>query len=150
VHELVLVLGTPAAADSWNEVAGLASSLHQSLVVRELEQQMGAPDIAVTGSYLYIFAKLKLQLNHEPLPPYPEKDQQQLKLWNERVQAQYKELQDIQDGLYQKTATLVSAKRGAAKAETIQTLLARPVNETENVKPLAGISGEDVAAASQI
>ena len=147
VHELVLVLGTPAAADSWNEVAGLASSLHQSLVVRELEQQMGAPDIAVTGSYLYIFAKLKLQLNHEPLPPYPEKDQQQLKLWNERVQAQYKELQDIQDGLYQKTATLVPAKRGAAKAETIQTLLARPVNETENVKPLAGISGEDVAAA---
>lgn len=147
VHELVLLLGTPAAADSWNEVAGLAASLHQGLVVRELEQQMGAPGIAVTANYLYILAKLKLQLNHEPLPPYPEKDQQQQKLWNERMQAQYKELQDTQDRLYEKTATLVSSKSGAAKAETVQTLLQRPSNDTENVKPLAGLPGEEVAAA---
>ena len=147
VHELVVLLGTPGAADSWNEVAGLASSLHQNLVVSELEQQMSAPDIAVTGNYLYIFAKLKLQLNHEPRPPYPEKNQQQQKLWNERIQAQYKELQDIQDGLYEKTASLVSSKRGAARAETVQTLLLRPSNGTENVKPLAGLPGEEVAAA---
>jgi hypothetical protein len=63
------------------------------------------------------------------------------------MQAQYKELQDIQDGLYEKTASLVSSNRGAAKAETVQTLLLRPSNGTENVKPVAGISGEEVAAA---
>lgn len=147
VHELVILLGTPAAADSWNEIAGLAASLHQSLVVRELEQQMGAPDIAVTGNYLFILAKLKLQLNHEPLPRYPEKDQQQQKVWNERIQAQYKELQSIQDSLYEKTATLVSSKRGTAKAETVQTLLLRPSNGTENVKPVANLPGEEIAAA---
>jgi hypothetical protein len=84
VHELILLLGTPGVGDGWNEVAGLARSLHQSLVVRELEQQMAAPDIAVSGNYLFILAKLKLQLNHEPLPPYPEKNPEQQKHWTEQ------------------------------------------------------------------
>ena len=66
VHELVLRLGTPRDRSGWNEIAGLAGSRYQNLVVQELEQQMGSPDIALTGDYLYILAKLKLQLNRSP------------------------------------------------------------------------------------
>src|SRR2546429_5992523 len=87
VHELVLRLGTQGDRSEWNEVAGLSGSRYQNLVVRELEQQMSAPDIALTSSYLSILAKLKLQLDHEPLPPYPQKDTKRQKIWNERTNA---------------------------------------------------------------
>jgi hypothetical protein len=54
VQELVRLLGARFDGGSWNEVAGLAASRDQSLVVHELEQQMSAPDIAATANYLYI------------------------------------------------------------------------------------------------
>jgi hypothetical protein len=147
VHELVLRLGTRRDRSGWNEIAGLAGSRYQNLVVQELEQQMGSPDIALTGDYLYIFAKLKLQLNHDALPPYPQKDAAQQKIWSERMQAWEKELKELQDGLYQKTAALVATKNGEARAETVQTLLLRPSNGADDVKPLAGLPPREVAAA---
>jgi hypothetical protein len=147
VRELVHLLGTHSDGSHWNETAGLAGSRYQSLVVRELEQQMSAPDTALTGNYLYILAKLKFQLDREPLRPYPEKDQEQQKIWNERMQAQDKERTELQDQLYEKAAALVSSKRGTARAETVQTLLLRPSREPSDVKPLTGLPAEEVAAA---
>lgn len=147
VRELVRLLGARSDGSHWNEVAGLASSNHQSLVVRELEQQMNAPDRALTADYLYTLAKLKFQLDHEPLPPYPEKDTQQQKAWNERRQAQDKDLANLQDALYNKAAALVSNKWGTARAETVQTLLLRPTREPSDIKPLAGLPPEEVASA---
>jgi HEAT repeat protein len=147
VRELVHLLGTHSDGSHWNETAGLAGSRYQSLVVRELEQQMSAPDTAVTGNYLYILAKLKFQLDHEPPSPYPEKDPQQQKSWTDRRQAEDKELMELQDSLYTRAASLVSGKRGAARAETVQTLLLRPSREPSDVKPLAGLPAEEVAAA---
>jgi hypothetical protein len=84
------------------------------LVVRELEQQMSASDVALTAEYLFILAKLKFQLDHEPLPPYPEKDTEQQKIWNERRQAQDKDFASLQDTLFDKAAILVSNKTGSA------------------------------------
>ena len=147
VHELVFRLGTRRDRSGWNEIAGLAGSRYQNLVVQELERQMGSPDIALTGDYLYILAKLKLQLNHDALPPYPQKDAAQQKIWSERMQAWEKELKELQDGLYQKTAALVATKNGEARAETVQTLLLRPSNGADDVKPLAGLPPREVAAA---
>jgi len=147
VQELVRLLGTHSDSSHWNEVAGLAGSPYQSLVVRELQQQMTAPDIALTGNYLYLLAKLSFWLGHEPLPPYPEKDSGQQKIWNERRQAQDKELTQLQEALFQKAATLVATKRGTARAETVQTILLRPSREPGDVKPLAGLPAEEVSAA---
>ncbi len=147
LKELVLLLGAGSDGIHWNEVAGLAGSRHQALVVRELEQQMSGPDIALTRAYLFILAKLKSQLDHEPLPPYPANNKEEQKGWNERRQAQDKELTELQDALYQKAAMLVSNKRSAAKAETMQTLLLRPSRVPGDVKPLAGLPAEEVAAA---
>jgi hypothetical protein len=143
----VHLLGTHSDGSHWNETAGLAGSRYQSLVVRELEQQMSAPDTAVTGNYLYILAKLKFQLDHEPPSPYPEKDPQQQKSWTDRRQAEDKEFMELQDSLYTRAASLVSSKRGAARAETVQTLLLHPSREPGDAKPLAGLPAEEVAAA---
>jgi len=146
VRELVHLLGTHSDG-SWDEVAGLSGSRYQSIVVRELEQQMSRPDVALTGNYLFILAKLKYQLDHKPLPPYPEKDTEEQKIWNDRRQAQDKELTEEQDALYEKAAALVSNKWGSARAETVQTLLLRPSREPGDVKPLGELSAEEVAAA---
>jgi len=100
VRELVHLLGTHSDG-SWDEVAGLSGSRYQSIVVHELEQQMSRPDVALTGNYLFILAKLKYQLDHKPLPPYPEKDTEEQKIWNDRRQAQDKELTEEQDALYE-------------------------------------------------
>src|SRR5439155_3045683 len=105
-------LGTRGDRSGWNEIAGLAASRYQKLVVQELEQQMSGPDIALTNDYLYILGKQKLQLDHDPLPPYPQKDAEQQKIWSERMQAWEKELKALQDSLYEKTAMLVASKRG--------------------------------------
>ena len=147
VQELVFRLGTRGDRGGWNEIAGLAGSRYQNLVVQELEGQMSAPDIALTGGYLYILAKLKLQLDHDPLPPYPQKDAEQQKIWSERAQAREKELKELQDSLYDETAVLVATKRGEARAETVQTLLLRPSSGTGDVKPLAGLPPGEVPAA---
>jgi hypothetical protein len=147
VHELVFRLGTRGDRSGWNEIAGLAGSRYQNLVVQELERQMSIPDITLTADYLYILAKLKLQLDHEPLLPYPQKDAEQQKIWSERMQAREKELKKLQDSLYDKTAILVATKRGEARAQTVQTLLLRPSSGTDDVKPLAGLPPGEVAVA---
>lgn len=147
VHELVFRLGTRGDRSGWNEIAGLAGSRYQKLVVQELEQQMCGPDIALTNDYLYILGKQKLQLDHDPLPPYPQKDAEQQKIWSRRMQAREKELKELQDSLYEKTAMLVASKRGEARAQTVQTLLLRPSNGVSDVKALAGLPPGEVAAA---
>ncbi len=147
IPALVHLLGARSDGGHWNEVAGLAASRYQRLVVRELEQQMSAPDIGVTANYLYILAKLKFQLDQEPPPPYPEKDPPQQKSWTDRRQAEDKELMELQDSLYTKAASLVSSKWGTARAETVQTILQRPTREPGDLKPLAGLPPEEVAAA---
>ena len=59
VRELVRLLGEQSEGAGWDEVAGLAGSRNQSLVVREIEQQMSNPDTALTSSYLNTLARLK-------------------------------------------------------------------------------------------
>jgi hypothetical protein len=54
------------------------------------QQQLGAPDIAITSEYLFILAKLKFQLEHEPLAAYPERGEQEQAAWRENMQKQRK------------------------------------------------------------
>jgi hypothetical protein len=147
LHELVFRLGTRDDRNSWNEIAGLASSRYQNLVVKELEKQMSAPDIALSADYLYILAKLKVQLDQDPLPPYPQKDAAQQKIWTDRMQARQKALKELQDSLYEETTMLVASKQGGARAETMQTLLVRPYSGTGDEEPFAGLPPGEVAAA---
>jgi hypothetical protein len=148
VHEIVRLLGTRPDGNNWDEIAGLAGSQYQGLAVRELELQMTAPDVALTGSYLYLLAKLKFQLDHKPLPTYPENDTEQQKIWNDRREAQGKDLAALQDSLFDKAATLVPSKVGVARAQTVQTLLVRPSREpTDEAKPLGGLPADEVASA---
>jgi HEAT repeat protein len=147
VHELVRLLGEQSDGAGWDEVAGLAGSRNQSLVVRELEQQMGDADIALTWSYLNALARLKFQLDNEPLPPYPQKDTEQQKIWNAQRQTHDKKLGELTDALYRQATSLVPTKRGTARAKTVQALLQRPTRLPGDVKPLAGLQPDEIASA---
>jgi hypothetical protein len=146
VQELVRQMGKPES-NRWDCVARLAGSRHQDLAVQELEQQLGAPDIAITSEYLFILAKLKFQLEHEPLAAYPERGEQEQAAWRENMQKQSKELGALNDSLYRKAAALLPMKWGLAKAETVRTLLTRPAPESDDISPLAELPGGDVATA---
>jgi hypothetical protein len=145
-RELVRQLAKPEK-DLWDPVAGLAGSRQQALVVKELEQQLGAPDTAITSNYIYIMAKLKSQLGQEPLPAYPKDDQQKQAAWHELVRKRSEQFEAIVDGLYRTTAALVQKKWGSAKAETVRTLLMRPAHTSGDIKPLNSVPEGDVVSS---
>jgi hypothetical protein len=147
IQELARQMGNLPEGRRFDCIAGLAGSLHQEQVVQELERQMNAPDTAITGDYLYTLAKLKLQLEHQPLPPYPEHDAQQQKIWRERMQEQEEQFTKLEDALFEKTAALVSTKQGRARAETVEALLLHPDRGSQDLKPLTSLPGTEIAAA---
>jgi hypothetical protein len=146
VLELVRRLGKPEK-DLWDPVAGLAGSRQQALVVKELEQQLGAPDIAITNNYIYILAKLKSQLGQEPLPAYPKDDQQKQAAWHELARKRSEEFAALEDDLYRTTPTLAQKKWGSARAETVRTLLMRPAHISGDIKPLNSVPEGDVVSS---
>jgi len=146
VKELVRLLGTDPESTS-NSVLGLAGSCHQSLVVKELEGQMNAPEIGLTTSYLYILAKLKFQQENESLPPYPKTDKEEQKTWNERRQARDKRLTELQNEIYDRASGLMPDKQDMAKAQTVQAILLRPARDGSHFRLPASLSGEGVALA---
>ena len=147
IRELVRLLGTYAERGHWDELAGLAGSRYQSLAVSELERGMNSPDVAVTQDYLYILGNLKMQMEHAPLPPYPEKDPAQQKIWHEKSDERGKQWNELSDALYEKTAALTLSKSGAAKTETVRTLLMRPTREAGTARPLTNVPPDEVASA---
>jgi hypothetical protein len=146
IQELARRMGDLPDGRGFDCIGGLAGSRHQAQVVQELERQMRAPDTVITGNYLYTLAKLKVQLEHQP-PPYPEHDEQQQKIWQERMQERDKELTEIQNALFEETGTLVFAKQGRARAETINTLLLRAAPGPQGIKPLTALPGTEIASA---
>lgn len=153
VQELIRQLAKPdtnPAKDQWDAVAGLAGSQQQAMVVRELEQQFGSPDTAITQQYLYLLAKLKSQLDKEPLPAYPQDDQQKQAAWRELWQKQSKEFDALENDLYRTTSALVQKKWGSAKAETVRTLLMRPASSSSDVEPLTSVPEGDVVSSFRV
>jgi hypothetical protein len=138
VRQLVRQMARGSSFAEWDALAGLAGSRQQDLVVSELESEMAAPDSALSGNYLYILGKLKFQLEHDPLPPYP-KDEAHQKTWNDQRQKAEQDYNVLQDGLYEKAATLVLTKQGNARAETVATVLLRPERQIGGVPPLADL-----------
>lgn len=147
IHELVRQFDALPGGNRFDCIGGLAGSRYQSLVVRELEQQMSAPDTAITPEYLYTFARLKFQFEHSSLGPYPQNDPEQQQLWSERAQQRQKQLGELQDSLYVKAVNLVSLKQGRGRTETVRTLLMRPARGSEDVGPLAGVPDTEITSS---
>jgi hypothetical protein len=146
IHELVRLLGTHAERGHWDEMAGLAGSRFQKLVVSELERGIDSPDVALTQDYLYIFPKLKQMLEQPALPPYPQKDAAQQKIWQAASNAHNKQFNELADALCEKAAALAPGKSPAARVETVTTLLMRPTREPGTARPLANIPVDEVAS----
>jgi hypothetical protein len=147
IRELVRLLGTYAERGHWDAIAGLAGSRYQSLVVSELEGGINSPDVALTQDYLYILGNLKIHLEHEPLPPYPEKDLAQQKIWREKNNERGNEWNQLEDALYEKAAAVAMSKSETARTETVRTLLMRPTREAGTAQPLANLPADEVASA---
>jgi hypothetical protein len=147
IQELVRLLGTYSSSGHFNEVVGLAGSRDQALVIRELDRQMDAPDMALTPEFISIFAKLKFDSEHPAMPPRPEKDVQQQKAWQEKSQNRDAELRAQQNEILARANTLVLSKTGDARAETVRTLLVMRSSEHGETAPLAGLPAEEVASA---
>ena len=88
---------------------------------RMLEQQLGAPDTAVTSDYIYILAKFETELGQEHLPDYPKDDQQKQDAWRELYQKRSEQLEDIEDDLYRTRPRWCAEKVGICKAEIVRT-----------------------------
>jgi hypothetical protein len=146
VEELVRQLGKHASDGCWDCAAGLAGSLHQDLAVQTLEQQMRAPDVAITQQYLSILLKLRFQLDHGVGPPYPEHDEKQQKVWQESMRVRNDQVGQLEDTLYERAAALAPSKQAGARAETVRTLLLRPMRGPGNFGP-APLPADEVAAA---
>jgi hypothetical protein len=144
IHELVRRLGKPGES-CWDCVAGLAGSKTQELAVRELEQQFGAGDIALSQEYISILSRLKSQLKQAELGPYPRDDVKAQQAWQLRLRQQGEETAALEDKLYRQAAAVVGAKSGAARAQTVKALLMRPTRGAADLA--AAIPEGDVASA---
>lgn len=144
---LVDLLSEPSDGDEWDEIAGLASSPYQSLVVRELDRGMADPNTALTMDYLYILTKLKFQLERKALPHYPQGDPQAQAKWLEQRQTWNKEFSQLQDALYRKAATLVFSKSGLARAETVKAVIQNASQKPDRIGALAEVPPEAIASA---
>jgi hypothetical protein len=147
IRELVSLLGIYAERGHWDEIAGLAGSRNPKLALTELERGMNTPDVAVTQDYLYILGNLEMQVEYAPLPPYPEKDPAQQKIWREEVDARGKQWNELSDALYEKAAAVALGKSSAARTETVRTLLMRPTREAGTARPLTNLPPDEVASA---
>ena len=149
VRELARQLATPGDGNHWDLVAGMEGSRHRQEAVAELEAQLAAPDAAITAEFLSALAETKFLLDHEgePMPPYPEQDKHEQEAWSARLDARLKQFGQLEDKLYAQAATLAGSKRGTARAETVRTLLVRPLRGFTDMKPLSGLPEAEVAAA---
>jgi hypothetical protein len=147
IHELVLQLAKPGGGSRWDFVAGLVGSSHQELVKQTLELELGSPETAITPDYILTLALASFFLSHDAPPPYPQTDKSSQDAWQKKMAERRKQFGDLEDHLYEKTASLLAAKQGGARAETIHTLVLRPAPESSKPQPLPGLSDFDVASA---
>jgi hypothetical protein len=146
IRELARRIAQPAAEYCWECNFGLLGSRHQKLVAQELDSLLVAPDAAITSGFLYLLAKTKFMLEHDPTPPWPN-DEAGQKTYQEQLNARLKEFDTLQTSLFMKTANLLPGKIGIARAETVQTLLTAAPTEDGKAKSPARISDSDIEAA---
>ncbi len=129
VHEIARQLSIPGEQALWDLQAGVLGSVHLQEAVTALEAQLTAPGAAITAEVLSTLSETKFSLDHPPLAAHPEDPE-----------ALSKKFTRLQDDLYAQAAHLAASKTGAARAETVATLLLRPrfLRHTA-IRRLAGI-----------
>ncbi len=138
LRELARRLTKPGAERNWDVTAGLLSSRRRQLVASELDRLLPASGAAVTADMLSVMIATKFLLNHDPpLQPYPGQDEAKQKDWAAVRDARMGEFGSIANDVYSRAEAVVALKSGAAKAETIYTLLSRPYNGKRDIVGIA-------------
>jgi hypothetical protein len=147
IRELVRLLGSSPDRNRWDLQAGLYGSRHQELVSKELETLIGVPDVAVSPEFVNLLARTKFFQAEGPRTPYPEHDEKQQATWHEREEARQQRFGAILDSVYDQAAAALSSKRGAARAETVRTLLYRSGPMGETPKPGVRLPESEIVSA---
>ncbi len=146
VREIARQLSIPGEEALWDLQAGVLGSVHLQQAVAAFETQLTAPGAALTPEFLSVFSETKFSADHPPLPRYPD-DPQQQEAWRARQQALLEQFADLQDEFYAQAARLAASKTGAARAETVATLLLRPARDSSDIKPFGGLPESEIASA---
>lgn len=141
VRELARRIARPGDACNWDCKAGLLGSNRQRLLLQELESLFAAPEVAITSEYLSLLGQTRFMLEHGPMPPRP--DNKQEKEWETMEKKRTEEYDALQDSLMARAASLLPAKVGAARAETVRTLL---LALNSGAKPVE-LQGSDIQQA---
>jgi hypothetical protein len=104
---------------------GLRGTPQRALALAEMERRLVAPEHAVTTNFIQVLSFLSfLQQNVAPLPPYPEKaDEEAAKLWRGEYDRRWGLYNQTMNGYAQRLAAAVFAKEGAARAVSLDTLV---------------------------
>ena len=136
VHEIARQLSIPGEQALWDLQAGVLGSVHLQEAVTALEAQLTAPGAAITAEVLSTLSETKFSLDHPPLAAHPEDPEALLKKFTR-----------LQDDLYAQAAHLAASKTGAARAETVATLLLRPARDSSDIQPFGGLPESEIASA---
>lgn len=103
---------------------GLIGSPQRTLVVAEMERQLGAPGFPVSASFLHTLARLAyVQQNLPPLPPYPTGNEAQMKVWQKTYAARRALFDEVLKRYVERLTAAVFAKDRTARATSLDTLL---------------------------
>jgi len=122
VRELARRITRPGGECNWDCTAGLLGSNRQRLLLQELESLLAAPEAAITSDYMSLLVQTRFMLEHGPMPPSPD-DKKEEEEWEALEKKRTEEYDALQGSLLARAAGLLQTKAGAARAETVRTLL---------------------------
>ena len=102
---------------------GLIGSPQRDYVIREMESVLSSPQQPVSSRFVSTLALLKVARQRPPLPPYPDGNEEQIKLWNAQFKEQRSAYEQLQLDYVRQLLTAVPSKEPRARAAALQTLI---------------------------
>lgn len=95
---------------------GLFATRERSLAVRELERELLAPEHPISQTFLFTLGALAYQLEHGPMPPYPEMDISLQTAWQKQFRDRLSAIQEEEIEFAGRLVGELQEKRGLARA----------------------------------
>jgi hypothetical protein len=142
MREIVSRAARPGVTPDWDLLAGLHGYPRAGEVADVIRHRLAEPEAAITAPLMSAWAAARFAAAHPPLAPRPPVGQAAQAQWSETFRSRQAEREKITEACNQEAAAFLALKTGAARAESLQTLI-RP----ETGKKNAAVSREDLAAS---
>ncbi len=122
-REMAARFGSSDHGCEYEYLYGLIGSPYRAFAIKEMEQQIGAPEYPVTPMFLYTLAHLVSYGQKAITTPYPANDPEKLKQWQQQNRQQREAYEAIEAKYIEQLAAAVSRKQESARAVSLHTLL---------------------------